>query len=276
MNPGRRWLIVGGGLPFALSGCVAAAIPLAAGGLLAKGQLTEAEAPAPAAPAAQAAAAGDLKVTRLALAELPPPDTAGSAASSSVGLFRDYTLAQLAPQPGSSKRPSALLTRASELRSERAHCGAVPLAVFIDLDPGRGTFDPMTPGKPDAALPDVLRELREQGVTIVWFSRLGGSFEPAVRAALATSDLDRSSSDQVVLLRDLSERKQSRRDETAKLACPIAMVGDERADFDELYLYLKNPDAAVALDAMIGRGWFLASPFVASAAAPSIKTENNQ
>jgi hypothetical protein len=238
--------------------------------------MNEAEAAASAAPAAQAAAASDLKVTRLALTELPPPDTAGSVASSSVGLFRDYALAQLALQPGAGKRPSALLTRASELRPERVHCAVAPPGVFIDLDPGRGTFDPLAPGQADSAMAAALQEMRERGAAIVWFSRLGASFEPAVRAALAESGLDPAGSDRLVLLRDLGERKQSRRDEAAKLVCPIAMLGDERADFDELYLYLKNPDAAVALDAMIGRGWFLASPFIASPAIQPNNTETNQ
>ena len=275
MSLGRAALVLAGLAP-AISGCVAAAIPLAAGGLLAKRHADIAEVTSGAPPAAEASAASDLKVTRLALSELPLPDPVGSVANSSIGLFRDYALAQLAQQPGTGKRPSALLTRASELRSERAECGAAPLAVFIDLDPGRGTFDPLAPGQADAALPGVLRALREQGVAVVWFSRLGDSFEPAVRNALAESGLDSTTSDQLVLLRDLGERKQSRRDETAKNFCPIAMLGDERADFDELYLYLKNPDAAVALDAMIGRGWFLASPFAATPAAQQPKPEINQ
>ena len=74
--------------------------------------------------------------------------------------------------------------------------------------------------------------------------------------------LDPTGMDTLVLMSDIGERKQTRRDAIANTLCPIAILGDERADFDELYLYLKNPDSAIALDASIGRGWFLASPFV--------------
>ena len=40
----------------------------------------------------------------------------------------------------------------------------------------------------------------------------------------------------------------------------IAILGGERASFDELYLYLKHQDAILPPDAMIDNGWFLASP----------------
>lgn len=247
-------------LLLAVSGCVAAAIPIAAGAAAIKVGTDRARSGEPKA-TAEASAASDMKVTLLATTTLPPPDAPIVGASSAIAPFRDYALAQLKAEPAAGKRPSALLTQASELRSERANCGSAPLAVFIDLDPGRGTFDPLAPGTPDPALPAALLEIREQGGSVVWFSRLSDGFEAAARAALVSSGLDPLGSDRVELLRDLGERKQSRRDEAAKSACPVAMLGDERADFDELYLYLKQPEAALALDAMIGRGWFIASPF---------------
>lgn len=246
----------------ALSGCVAAAIPLAAGGLLAKSRMQTARPPVEPALSTQASLATDLKVTRVDLTELPPPDTARPGGNPGVAAFRDYALAQLALGP-SAKRPSALLSRAADLRADRGVCVVSTNAVFVDLDPGRGTFDPLAPGAPNQALGAALAELRARDVAVVWFSRLGGGFEAEARAALIASGLDPAGRDSLVLLRDLDERKQSRRDEEAKTVCPLAIVGDERADFDELYLYLKRPEAAFALDAMIGRGWFLASPFVA-------------
>lgn len=258
------------GLAPATSGCIAAAIPLAAGGLVAK-RMTSGEhggTPTPArvakapAPVAQASAASDVKVTRLALAELPPPDPVTVPGNPAITAFRTYALAETEKTPSPGRRPSALLSRASDLRADRATCTASSLAVFVDLDPGRGTFDPLAPGEPDLAMAAALSDLRSRGVEVVWFSRLGTGFEDATRAALATSGLDPARQDRLVMLGSLEERKQSRRDEIAKTVCPIALMGDERADFDELYLYLKQPDAAVALDAMIGRGWFLASPFV--------------
>lgn len=259
----RAQLLIAVTLSLLLSGCVAAAIPLAAGGLLAKGRSQSARVPAEASAAAQASAASDLQVTRLPLTALPPPDAIASGRNPAVTAFREYALTELEKDPGAGKRPSALLSRASDLRTDRTNCTATPPAVFIDLDPGRGTFDPLSPGEPDRALVSALDELRAKNVQVVWFSRLGASFEDAARAALAASGLDPAGSDRLLLLSTLDERKQSRRDEAAKQVCPIALVGDERADFDELYLYLKQPEAALALDAMIGRGWFLASPFTA-------------
>lgn len=249
------------GLLTATAGCVAAAIPLAAGGLLAKSRLQASRTATDPPAGAQATPAGGYSVTRLALTELPPPDALVPQHNPTVAAFREYALAQLQMQPAGGKRASALLSRASELRADRTHCTATPPAVFIDLDPGRGAFDPLAPGKPDRSLAAALDELRGQGVAVVWFSRLGAGFEPAVRAALAEADFDSAESDRLVLLSDLGERKQTRRGDMAKEVCPIALLGDERADFDELYLYLKQPDTAIALDAMIGRGWFLARPF---------------
>lgn len=256
----RRAALLLVGLVPATTGCVAAVVPLAAGAVVARRVTTPAPA-RPTPPAAQASAASDLKVTRLALTELPPPDAAASGDNPAIAAFRAYALAEVAKAPAGGKRPSALLSRASDLSSDRASCTASALGVFVDLDPGKGTFDPLAPGEPDRAMSAALAELRAKEVQVVWFSRLGASFESATRDALAHSGLDTAGRDRLVMLSTLDERKQSRRDDMAKQLCPIALLGDERADFDELYLYLKQPEAALALDTMIGRGWFLASPF---------------
>ena len=44
-------------------------------------------------------------------------------------------------------------------------------------------------------------------------------------------------------------------------------MGDEKRDFDELFAFLKDPDAAFALDTLLGEAWFLAP---APLAAPPI------
>ena len=256
-----------------LSGCIAAAIPLAAGAALAKSRLDQ-DRTAPASPQgvaaaspagvpelASASARSDLKIEPTGLTSLPPPDGAMFSDAPSYAALEAYALAQAAIQPGMGKRVSALVSSPGDLMARRADCTASTPAVFIDLDPGRGTFDPLAPGRASPALASTLADLRAQGINVVWFSRLGENFSGAVRAALARGGLDPSGSDRIVLMRGIDERKQTRRDNLASLVCPIALVGDERADFDELYLYLKRPDAAVALDALIGRGWFLVSPF---------------
>lgn len=250
------------------SGCVAALVPLYAGAALVKTQTRADQQPPGAREAASASSRSDLSIVAISLTTLPPPDAQTPPGNPAVPAFQSYALSQADLRPGTGKRLSAIVPTASKLRAERAECGALPPAVFVDLDPGRGTFDPLAPGQPDQALGAALAALRERGVRIVWFSRLGASFAGAARAALAQGGLDPAGTDELILMPGIEERKQSLRDAVARRACPIAMLGDERADFDELYLYLKQPDAALPLDAMIGRGWFLASPF-APPAAPS-------
>ena len=90
----------------------------------------------------------------------------------------------------------------------------------------------------------------------------GEASAEAIRAALASTGLDPEGTDRLLVLGSLDERKQTRRDALAKTHCIVAILGDERADFDELYLYLKDREAVVPSDAIIGRGWFLATPIV--------------
>lgn len=261
----RAALLLAGLLPMT-SGCVAAMMPLYAGAALVKTQTGRGDPKAAASKVASAADRSDLKIVQTSLTALPPPDTPPPG-NPPVRAFQTYALSQAELPPGVGKRTSAIVPTASELRADRAECGALPAAVFVDLDPGRGTFDPLAPGEADPALGPALAALRERGVRVVWFSRLGANFAGAARTALAQGGLDSAGADELMLMRDIDERKQSARDAVAKRVCPIAMLGDERADFDELYLYLKDPAAAVALDTMMGRGWFLASPFVRSSTA---------
>jgi hypothetical protein len=210
----------------------------------------------------------DVRVVPTSLTELPAPRLDRSPGVDAIDAFGSYAGGIADALPGQGARTSALLASPSDLSAARRSCGSRSLAVFVDLDPGRGTFDPLAPGDASPELGQALQELRAKHVAVVWFSRLGENFEAAARAALAQGGLDPAGRDTLVLMRNIGERKQTRRDNIALGLCPIAILGDERADFDELYLYLKNPDSALALDANIGRGWFLASPFVAQPTAP--------
>ena len=78
-----------------------------------------------------------------------------------------------------------------------------------------------------------------------------------MRRALRASGLDPAGRDELVLMRYPEERKQTRREDFAKQYCLVAIAGDDRADFDELFEYLKNPTAAGPLDALFGKGWFV-------------------
>jgi hypothetical protein len=37
----------------------------------------------------------------------------------------------------------------------------------------------------------------------------------------------------------------------------LAIAGDGREDFDDLYLHLRNSAAALQLESLLGQGWFL-------------------
>lgn len=194
----------------------------------------------------------------------PGPLPAPSPASDSVVEgFLAHALEQTQRNPTFTPRQSALLAEPGALRPERMECASRPPAVIVDLDPGKESFDPLAPATAAPRLAAALAELRERGVTVFWTSHLGEGFEEALRAVLAETGLDPAGQDRLLLLRTLDQRKHTRRTEIARSHCVVAMLGDERADFDELFHYLRQPETALRLDAMLGSGWFLASPLPA-------------
>lgn len=281
-------LLIGG---FALQGCVAAVIPLAAGAAMATSReqppaASEADtllgAPAatvaPGAPAVGEPAARPrlLPETEEALRRfdlaagieaagtksLAAPDFAASAPAAAdratYAAFADYALDIAARNPLRDEvRPSALLARPGVLTPDRAPCNFVGNAVLIDLDPEGSLLEPSRPID-HGALAAALARLRAAEVEVVWGTALTADRAGDVRGWLRRSGLDPEGKDRLLLLRYPEDRKQTRREEASSDRCLIAMLGDERADFDELFDYLKQPDAAVGLDAMLGQGWFLA------------------
>lgn len=169
-----------------------------------------------------------------------------------------YVLDALAKDAPSKGRMSAILAEPSSLKPLRLPCGRSKLAVLIDLDPKSGLHDPSTiaPTYDGDALGHLSR-LRDAGVKIGWISALTAADAGAVRKGLQVSGLDVQAEDELVLLRYPGDRKQTRRAEFGAAHCLIALAGDERADFDELYDYLLRPRSAVTLEPMIGQGWFL-------------------
>lgn len=169
-----------------------------------------------------------------------------------VGIAMDRS-SQAVPQ-------SALLADPAALDGERLGCESDAPAVLIDLDPAQAVFDPGLRLAPQARLADDLSYLRASGVAIAWLSAGSSAAEYAIRRSLEASGLDPEGEDRILLIRSDSDRKQARRREYAGFQCLLAIAGDEPADFDELYTYLKNPADAAALDALFGAGWFLAPP----------------
>ena len=161
-------------------------------------------------------------------------------------------------QPGTGPdRASAVLIDATALRPDRLECAQGTSTVLIDLDPKGEDLLPVDITSASPALAQRLAELRRKGVAIAWISGLAADKENEVRMALFRSGLDPLGTDDVLLMRSSDERKQLRRDQLAQTSCLIAIAGDERSDFHELFDYLLNPADARALEPMIGEGWFL-------------------
>jgi predicted secreted acid phosphatase len=127
----------------------------------------------------------------------------------------------------------------------------------VDLDNGPTTFAPGTASLPAPGLAEALARLREAGIVVLWVSQIDANKVRAVADALQLSGLDPTGHDPLLLVRNRDERKQTLRLEANLDVCVIAIAGDRRGDFDELFDYLRNPDAALGLEGMIGSGWFI-------------------
>lgn len=179
-----------------------------------------------------------------------------------------YVDSQARRDPVQSSRQSALLAAPGTLSPIRTDCSIRPPAVLIDLDPGSATFDPSIKAQPNPALSQLLASLRVQEVEVFWISELSAIQAGAVRKALIGSAMDPAGRDGLLLMRRIEDRKQARRKELSETHCLLAIAGDTRADFDELYLYLKDTSTAQPLESLIGAGWFI-TPLPLSAPIPN-------
>lgn len=168
-----------------------------------------------------------------------------------------YVDAQARRDPVEQPRDSALLASPALLRPDRTECSIRPPAVVVDIDPGEGIFDPSITPAPNTMLGQMLGAMRQQEIEIYWISGLPAVQAGAVRKALGAAGLDPDGKDQLLLMRNGEDRKQERRRELARSHCVVAIAGDTRADFDELFAYLKDRNAAQPLEELVGAGWFL-------------------
>ena len=259
-----------------LAGCVAAAIPaLAIGGVVqSQRHATDVErtdaqpasAPSNSAPTSASMenrageslaghALADTTTARVVSGPLPPPDPSGE--GEPYAALYSFARAQGQIPVAGSERRSAVLAHPLDLRPETKECSIHPAAVLVDVDPAGGTLDPSVAVRADPQLAARLASLRTDGVAIGWISASSADRAGDLRRALVASGLDPEGHDQLVLLRYPDERKQTRREDFAKEFCLVAIAGDERSDFDELFQYIKNPFLAAPLDALLGNGWFL-------------------
>jgi hypothetical protein len=244
-----------------LSGCLAAvAVPLVAGGSLAAAKrhhVRAATAAAPSRKARQGASAANAVMT--SLHQLPPPSDASRASDDPWQRFFAYARAQAAGESAKQGHlQSALLVDLPRLDEPvRQKCPAQYPAVVIDLDDGARPFVPEKLPPAPVAVAEGLAGLRAAGVVVLWISQLPAARATDVASALKSSGLDPQGIDQLLLLRRTDDRKQLLRENANDDVCVVAIAGDTRGDFDELFDYLLNPGGAVGLYPMMGKGWFL-------------------
>lgn len=267
-----------------LTGCIGAvALPLVAGGafMVRDAYRVRAATPVPdptpsvtlqtaQANEAVALAGPGTEVALTSLRELPAPHRAFAAADDRWERFFAYALKQgLAPGGEARRLQSALLQSPPSVDAPaRRSCPEQRPAVVIDLDDESAPFAPerLTLTRAPREVAEGLARLREAGITVLWISRLPASRVTDVAQALRTSGLDPQGQDQLLLVRNGEDRKQALREDANKDVCTVAIAGDERSDFDELFDYLRNPGSAVGLYPMMGEGWFLVPSLTAPAA----------
>ncbi len=132
-----------------------------------------------------------------------------------------------------------------------APCGERPAAVIFDADRGSAV-----PGDL-ADLRQLTAEIRAANVAIFWVSDRPTTATADISDGLAAAVIDPDHLDTIVTTRPGFERKQLLRHAIAQSHCVLALVGDTRADADEAYAYLRDPDSPLAIDANWGNGWFL-------------------
>ena len=253
-----------------LSGCIAAAVAIpvaAAAGMIGKNVRVRAATPVPERREGDAGlastrprTAGDATLTTLGA--LPAPSVAGTARDPWMP-FVSYALQRAGDRQQSVSAllgPDALTT----LTPRRLACPKSTPAVVVDLDTGPAPFAPGSAGLPAPGLAEGLARLREAGIVVLWVSQASANEVRKVADALLLSGLDPTGRDPLLLVRKAEDRKQTLRQEANLDVCVIAIAGDRRADFDELFDYLRDPAVAVGLESMIGTGWFMApAPFAA-------------
>lgn len=178
-----------------------------------------------------------------------------------------YVESQARRDPVQTPRQSAILAAPGMLSPKRTDCSIRPPAVLLDMDPGEQTFDARLTPLANPALSQILASLRLQEVEIFWISQQAAVEAGAIRKILITSNLDPQGRDKLLLMRRADDRKQARRKELSETHCLVAISGDTRADFDELYVYLKDKSSAQSLEELIGAGWFI-TPLALTAAIP--------
>jgi microcompartment protein CcmK/EutM len=229
-----------------LQGCVAAVIPIAAAGLIARKQLKLPSERLNRAPRKVDVAVLDADKTGaiqvLSTSSLPAPQ---ALAPSPFEPFELYAIEQHKLGLAGERRESAVMAPDSTLREPTVvPCDQRPTAVMVDADLQSG----------GRLLTGALASLRGEGLKILWVLDEGNI------AGIAPSALGQAGfrdGDIVLASQGKSQRKQLVRQLATIDYCIVAIAGRRRGDMDELYDYLKDPKTPVPSDVLWNQGWFL-------------------
>jgi hypothetical protein len=257
-----------------LQSCVAAVLPIAAAGVIGKKQIDQGRARAKQAEASFDPAAPPI-VTVGGQADAVPTPPAADQPADSAGIlnpldrldrsgitnaylpFARYAIDQAARQQrGETVRSAILVDQVSLTTPKTLSCDGKPILVVIDVDVAPGTPAEMDVQRQNG-FADILQVMRESDISIAW---LADADEARLKPIL---DLLREGEQPVMRDIDLmlfgqpgGYRKQERRWQLARDHCVVAIAGDRKADFDELYEYLRDQSYAIRLEAFMGKGWF--------------------
>jgi len=244
-----------------LHGCVAAAVPVAAAGIMTRDRLANGQPPK--ARPVRATSPTPTTPADYPFAPLAPVVPAPSGDSGPYAEFTRFALKVAQGQAGG-PYPSAVVDQRSLGSPSPAMlaCTSQPPAVVIDLDSGSSAFDLADPPLPANGLAAQLEQVRAGGVTVLWSASLPTAAAEDLYTILQATGLDPHRTDRLLLLGGKHTHKQGRRIAAARDWCIVAIAGDRRSDFDEVFDYLRNPQGpfAQALETHVGAGWFIAPP----------------
>lgn len=189
----------------------------------------------------------------------PPPGPGASPYAN----FAAHALKQSARlEAGEGVESVVLVPRVDIFNPETMECEGKPLAVLIDLDgPTDGDLIKAETLYRQNGLVEALNNLHSAEISVIWLSDQPVAASARISAILNEAGFSHSESDDFLFLdRGGEDRKQVRRWDAARNYCIVAVAGDDRADFDELYDYLLEPDGAITLNHMFDNGWFLTPP----------------
>ena len=269
------------GAALTLQGCVAVLLPIAAVGAIGKTEVDKARARTRAAEKSFDASSTDIaSPPQVFVGDAPPepiadalpvPTSGGEAPGAMSALdrlklsnisnaylpFARHALGEAAKRSKGGAARSAVLTENVSLsQPQTIDCGAKPMAVLIDLDVAPGTPAEMDIQRQNG-FGELLETLRESDIRIAWLA------ETDERQLKPILDLLREGEEPVIRDTDLmlvglpgTYSKQERRWALAASHCVVAIAGDRKGDFDELYDYLRDQSYAIRLEVFTGRGWF--------------------